>query len=392
MYGSKVNEKYIPDFLRKKFNSNIDYLEKKRIDKAEREKGDAGLEQAKKEFFAKKMGEYLENLVGAYDDFVKEHKGLSDEEIIDGLKNDIEFNMKDFMALERHFRNVKIAKDVEKFEGLSRTRDSMPEEAEFTKKEYYNLISDLEKALNNDDIVNYFNKYSELINAALDEKDDLFFNRSEGYWKKYKLDPNVNLSSKMKELYNDRFDENMDHNFGKGYEKLKNDIAKARSAYNNARVDGNETEMTKIQSTLEKYAKSVLNVLIDRLIGVGILERGFNNEKTALDPEKGAEKYEEIKKKKIQNKFSPWSPNYKNFYTDVTVKEMYDEIGAVLKRLSQDQMLEKHLQIPVTQNIPDKKYTDEEMKQLYATLKSGGPNKLYELLATPKFSAYRRKA
>ena len=150
--------------------------------------------------------------------------------------------------------------------------------------------------------------------------------------------------------------------------------------------------MTKIQSTLEKYAKSVLNVLIDRLIGVGILERGFNNEKTVLDPEKGAEKYEEIKKKKIQNKFSPWSPNYKNFYTGVTVKEMYDEISAVLKRLSQDQMLEKHLQIPVTQNIPDKKYTDEEMKQLYATLKSGGPNKLYELLATPKFSAYRKKA
>lgn len=386
LYGERVNDKYVPDYLKEKFLNNLDFYDKRKLDK---DSSAYGSERADKKMLARKMKAYLDNLTGAFDDFVNAHKDEDNKQIVDGLKKDTDFNMKDFMALERYFRDLNIAKDVEKFKGLSRTKDSMPEEASGVKKEYINLISAIDKAMKNDDIINCFNKNIEIINSVLDPDDLEYFRRADEYWKKNKLDPNADLPSGVKEIYDSRFDENKDFNFSKKYEGLKQDIAKTRKAYNDARLAGNESETTKNQALLEKYAKSVLNVLVDRLIAIGILEKAFNNSKTALDPIKGAERYEEVKKKKIQNEFSPWSPKYNKYFTGVSVKEMYDEIAAVLKRLSVEQMLEKHLQVPMKQNIPDKKYTDEEMKRLYKALKTGGPNKLYELLATPEFSSYR---
>lgn len=386
LYGERVNEKYIPGYLKEKFLKNLDYYDKKRLEKDYRV---LGSERAENKLLSKKIKDYLNNLTGAFDDFMNEHKGLSDKQLLDELKKSADFSMKDFMALERHFRDLEITKDVEKAKGLSRSRDSMPDEVGNVKKEYFNLISDLDTALKNDDIINYFRKNWETVSSILSPDDLAYFRQAEEYWKKNKLNPDVDLPSDIKEVYNARFDENKEHNFSRKYDELKQDLNKARQAYNEARLAGNESEMTKLQAQIEKYGKSVMNVLLDRLIAIGILEKAFNNEGIALDPIKGAERYEAIKKKKIQNEFSTWSPKYNKYFTGVSVKEMYDEIANVLKRLSKEQMLEKHLQVPMTQNIPDKKYTDEEMRKLYKALKTGGPNKLYEVLATPEFSSYR---
>ena len=70
---------------------------------------------------------------------------------------------------------------------------------------------------------------------------------------------------------------------------------------------------------------------------------------------------------------------------------MYKVLKASIDKLPTTKMVEMQLMIPKSVNIPDKRYTDDEVKKLYTAYKDGGDNALYELLATPEFKKLRPK-
>ena len=138
-------------------------------------------------------------------------------------------------------------------------------------------------------------------------------------------------------------------------------------------------------------------VILDRLIALELLAASFNS---ALfgDFEIAAKRYEKIKAEKIKKypefKFDPNSEKYRKYYTpeksdaDFAIDDMYEAIKKSVDKLKFPELVQRRL-VPVKGvNLAQKKYSDEEVKELYNALKQGD-EKLYELLATDKFRATR---
>ena len=217
-------------------------------------------------------------------------------------------------------------------------------------------------------------------------------------WEEGKFTSASKLSPRLKRIFSERVDESKDKNFAKKYSELAKKLTRARVRYNLAKKKGDEEQISALNDEFEGYAEEIVNVIIDRLIAVDLLAASFNSA-ILVDLKKAAERYEKIKAAQLKAnpelKFDADSPKYRDYYdpeddTD-NIDDMYKVLKASIDKLPTTKMVEMQLMIPKSVNIPDKRYTDDEVKKLYTAYKDGGDNALYELLATPEFKKLRPK-
>lgn len=398
----KFRKRNIPDFIQKKALSEINFRDKKNLEKAET-LGEVYAEATKNKIFAQYMAKYLSNIVEGYKDFKRLNKDASMEE----LKTEVDFPYKDFVALEKWYKSAKIKSDEEDYNSGRRQRADVkiPDEVERVKKEYITYLNELEKAIAEEKLIEFFespNNYAvaygavnePMTNSEYDSGD--FPERITKYWEQGKHTSYNQLSPGLKRIFSERAEESKDMDFKKRYSQLAGTLSGLRINLFLAKKKGDEEEVERIYPKLEKCAKDIINVIIDRLIAVDLLAAAFGNP-IYMDLLTAAKRYEKIKQAKLKEKpFNPNDEKYRKFYTpeksdtEFALDDMYDAIKKSVDKLSIPEMLQRRLQIPKTVNIPGKRYSEEEVKELYNALKQGD-EKLYELLATDKFRARREE-
>lgn len=396
-------KKNIPDFIQKKALKELDGEWKKNLDKAET-LGELYYEATKNKIFASYMAKYLNNIVEGYKDFKKENKDATLEE----LKSSVDFPYDKFVELENFYRNSKLKADEEAFNSGKRKKADVkiPEETEKVRQEYISYLNELEEAIANDKVADFFmvpNNYAVAYGAVNEPmtsgKVDDFPERLIKYWETGKHTSYNKLSPALKRIFMERADESGDIDFKKRYSQLAGTLSGLRANLYLARRKKDEEEEKRIYPKLEKCAKDIINVIIDRLIALDLLSASFGSAIFG-DFEVAAKRYEKIKQAKLKEhpelKFNPDDEKYRKYYTpeksdaDVAVDGMYKAIEDSVNKLPFPELVQRRL-VPVKGvNIAQKRYTADEVKELYDALKQGD-EKLYELLATDKFRTRREE-
>ena len=345
--------------------------------------------------------EYLNNIVEGYKDFKRLNKDTS----LDELKTEVDFPYKDFVALEKWYKASKIKSDEEDFNSGKRSKAyvKLPEEVDRVRQEYISYLNELDKAISEEKIDEFFSNpnnfavaYSSLGTAANSDSDPFPKNLIDR-WLNGKHTSSDKLSPRLKQIFRERADESADIDFAKKYNQLAGTLSGLRANLFMAKKRNDQAEVDRITPKLEKCAEEIIKVIIDRLIAIELLAASFNS---ALfgDFEIAAKRYEKIKQAKLKEhpelKFNPDSEKYRKYYTpeksdaEFAVDDMYKAVIASLDKMPFNELVQRRL-VPVKGvNLPQKRYTDEEIKELYGALQQGDA-KLYELLSTDKFRVRR---
>lgn len=407
----EFRDKFIPKFIEKKAMSEVDFTTKKDLDKAE-SLGAEYFEATKNKYLALYMAKLLKNIVSAFYEFTGENSGanLTDKEFLDKFSADNEFLHNDFVRLEKWFKRNNIKLDQAKLDSNKSNKvkkaASIPEEVNKVRKEYILYLNSLEKAIAEDkvgefitDNNNYAIAYAILnpaSNAEINAKD------MKEFTSKANLAPNDKLSPTLKELYKERFDENKEPDFEKDYASVRSFLNRIRSERIKAVKEGGDLD--KIDRTIEKLSKALVNATMDRLIAVDLVVNAANSA-ILNNFEEAAKRHEQIKKnyleahpeKKDEESVDPNSDKYKKYYTP-EIKEkpadtsdaMFKAINKSLSKYSREDLIDKGIYIQKFFNIDQKRYSDDEIKELYNTFVNGGEEKLIELLKTDKFKTRRK--
>lgn len=415
----KWRKNTVPEFIQKAALNNLDGDAKRNLDKAET-LGELYYEATKNKIFADYLVRYLNNIVEGFKDFKRNNK---ENLTLDELKTEVDFPYKKFVEFEKWAKNTKISADKEESEKPIRKRADVkvPEEVSKVRREYISFLNELDKAIAEGKVFEFLevpNNYGVAygaLNQAVEEEP--FDQKLIKYWETGRHTSINELSPRLKRIFNERKDESMDIDFAKKYKELSQKLARARAKALMAKKMESEKIFKEASAELEECAKEIINVVIDRLIALDILDASFGSALLySSDPkEKAARlaKYEKIKAEAIKKDpslaFNPKSDKYKKYYdpsgeeaekiekakdeakaAQESLDKMYNAISASLDKLTFNELLGKKL-VPVKGvNIAQKRYTDEEVKELYDTLQQGGDEKLYELLATDKFRALRK--
>lgn len=395
----RFRQRYIPEFIQKEALANMDGEAKKNLNKAET-LGELYFEATKNAVFAKYMSRILNSIAEGFREFKANNKDASLEE----LKTEVDFPYKKFVQIEKYLKNAKIKNDENEFNSGLRKRNkvSVPPEVNKVRDEYITFLNDLDKVIAKGSAGDFFAKPSNYAIAfgALAESPTTgtFPEDLTKRWEEGKFTSASKLSPRLKRIFSERVDESKDKNFAKKYSELAKKLTRARVRYNLAKKKGDEEQISALNDELEGCAEEIVNVIIDRLIAVDLLAASFNSA-ILVDLKKAAERYEKIKAAQLKAnpelKFDADSPKYRDYYdpeddTD-NIDDMYKVLKASIDKLPTTKMVEMQLMIPKSVNIPDKRYTDDEVKKLYTAYKGGGDNALYELLATPEFKKLRPK-
>lgn len=398
-------KKFIPASVQKKVLANLDGADKRDLEKAET-LGELFVEATKNKFFAQYMSKILNNVVEGYNDFKKNNKGLSDEEALEELKSGVDFPYDNFVKLDKWFKNTNIEIDKENFDPVGRKKAQVkqPEEINKVKEEYISYLNELEKAINNDKVVEFFavpNNYAVAYGAMQEPMASDFPDRMIKYWENGEHTSAKKLSPTLLHLYLERRDESKDKDFGKRYSSLAGTMSGIMANLRKAKKAGNQEEYDNLSIRLEKCAEELVKIIIDRLIAVDILSASFNSAILG-EFEVAKKRYEKIKQEKLKQlaqekrTFNPKDPKYDKYYDPQgeekakaeNIEDMYKAIQDSVDKIPFPELAKRRL-VPVKGvNLAQKKYNDEEVKELYNALKQGD-EKLYELLATDKFRTTR---
>ena len=409
----EFRSKFIPSFIEKEAMKDLTSEQKKNLDKAET-LGAEHYEATKNKILGAYMSKVLNNIVMGLSDFNKAHNGenLTDKQILDELKTEVDFPYSDFVKLEKWFKETKIARD--KLSGAKREKTSssaaIPKEVEKLKSEYISYLNALNKAIAEDKVGEFLSVPDNLdiactvldsANKPVDSK------KMQAFKGKNAAVPNDKLAPALKKMYQDRFDETGDADFAGKYDLLRSSLRKAIERRNELVAKGEEVDW-KIDANIETLAKKVIEATMDRLIAVELLEKSANSgvfkelaaaaEKHRIIKEKYAKLHPEEAKKAEANKYDEYyTPDEKAAAPETKpaapeekapeaspVEKMYKAVQASIDKLAIPDMLKRRLQVPKTINLPNKKYTDEEIKELYDALQNGD-EELYKLIAEPKF-------
>ena len=405
----EFRKKNIPDFIQKKALKEVDGEWKKNLDKAET-LGGLYYEATKNKIFADYMARYLNNIVEGYKDFKRLNKDAS----LDELKTGVDFPYDKFVELEKWYKSNKLKSDEEDFNSGKRKRADVkiPEEIYKVRQEYITFLNELDKAIAEGKLVEFFsspNNYSTAY-AAVNEvpvtiniglKDGVpekgeypssvaSFPQKMKEWAHSREKFSIKLSPRLKKIFRDRAEESKEPEFSQRYSKLAGTI---NGLYQNIlNSKGNKEELEKIYPKLEKCSEEIINVMMDRIIALEMVVSGFNSGILG-DVKVAAKRYEKIKEAKLKEhpelKFNPDNEKYKKYYVPgADVDDMYKAIAASLDKMPFAELVQRRL-VPVKGvNIAQKRYTDDEVKELYNALQQGD-DKLYELLATDKFRTRR---
>lgn len=213
-----------------------------------------------------------------------------------------------------------------------------------------------------------------------------------------------NLLPVLKDRYSKRYDESIDNDFEAEYKKLDDYLSGLKLARDGYVRNGDEDNVDKTDIKIEKALDRLIDVVLDRLSAVDLVSNSANS--ALLDNFKAAaERFEKIKEQTLKmhpekaqvKKFNPEDEKYDQYYEpsdddeveSKSTDKMYDEISSALDELTSQEIISKGLVVQKALNIKYKRYTDEEIEELYNALKQG-KDKLYELLATPKFKERRQ--
>lgn len=401
----EFRKKFIPASVQKKVLDNLDGYQEKDLKKAE-QLGELFVEATKNKFFAQYMSKILNNVVEGYNDFKKNNKGLSKEEALEELKSGVDFPYDKFVKLDKWFKNTRIAIDEKNFDPVDRKRAQVkqPEEVDKVRAEYISYLNELEKAIAEDKVVDFFsvpNNYAIAYGAAKEPLASDFPDRMIEYWEKGKHTSASKLSPALARIYHERSEESKDKNFGEKYNALAGTMNGIMINLRRAKKAGNQEECDSLSTKLEKCAEEIIKIIIDRLIAVDILSSSFNSAILG-EFEDAKKRYEKIKQEKIklmppeQRVFNPKDPKYDKYYDPQgeakakaeNIDDMYKEVKASIDKLPIPELLQRRLQIPKTVNLPNKKYSEEEIKELYNALQKGD-DALYALISEPKFRERR---
>ena len=395
----RFRKRYIPEFIQKEVLSDLSAEDKKNLEQAER-LGEIYVEATKNALFAKHMIRALNNVVEGFREFKLNNKDASLEE----LKTEVDFPYKKFIQLEKFFKNAKIDEDEEasKSRRKKTLKENPPEEAQKVRREYIAYLNELDKAIADGKVAEFFmnpTKYSVAYGASevAINPEGLADNFAK-YWELSSFPSLKELSPRLKRKFEERFSENKDPDFEKQYKEFSQKFASLRAKYSVAKRKGDQAAMDEIEPQLEKCAEQVEYIIMDRLIAIDLIMRSHNVAIYA-DVAKAAERYEKIKAAQLklhpELKFDRNSPKYRNYYdpedTTDNIDDMYKVLKTSIDKLPAQIMVDKGLMVPKSINIPEKRYTDDEVKKLYMAYKEGGDNGLYDLLATPEFKKLRPK-
>lgn len=396
----RFRKRYIPEFIQKEALENIDAEAKRNLDKAET-LGETYYEATKNAIFAKYMVKVLNSIVEGFREFKLNNKDGSLEE----LKTEVDFPYKKFVQIERFFKDAKIKYDEEVSKSRRRKtlKENPPEEAQRVKQEYISYLNELDKAIIDGKITDFFlnpTKYAIAYGAiSVDINPEGLANNFAKYWEIDGFPSLKELSPRLKRKFEERFGENRNPDFEEDYKKLSKKLASLRAQLSVAKRSGDEATIKKIEPQLEECANEVEYAIMDRLIAIDLIIRSHNVAIYA-DVKTAAERYEKIKAAQLklhpELKFDPNSPKYRKEYYDPedttsNIDDMYKVLKDSIDRMPNSKVVELGLMVPKSINIPDKRYTDDEVKKLYSVYKEGGDTKLYELLATPEFKKLRPK-
>lgn len=397
----EFRKKNIPDFIQKKALKEVDGEWKKNLDKAET-LGGLYYEATKNKIFADYMARYLNNIVEGYKDFKRLNKDAS----LDELKTGVDFPYDKFVELEKWYKSNKLKSDEEDFNSGKRKKADvkLPEEVEKVRQEYISYLNELDKAIAENKVDEFFTipsnyavAYGAVSEPGASPSGDDFPEKLMKYWETGRHTSYNKLSPTLKRIFMERVDESKEADFKRRYSQLAGTLSGLRENLFYAKKRGDEEEVKKLYPRLEKCAKDIVNVIIDRLIAVDLLAASFGSA-ILVDAKAAAKRYEKIKEAKLKEhpelKFNPDNEKYRKYYTpeksdaEAAVDDMYKAIAASLDKMPFAELVQRRL-VPVKGvNIAQKRYTDDEVKELYNALQQGD-DKLYELLATDKFRTRR---
>lgn len=409
----EFRSRFIPPFIEKAAMNDLTFEQKKNLDKAET-LGSEYYEATKNKILGAYMSKFLNNIVLGLMDFNKEHKdeNLTDKQILDELKSEVDFPYSNFVKLEKWFKESKVARD--KLSGLRKEKTtssaSIPKEVEKLKSEYISFLNALNKAIVEDKAAEFLSVPNnfEIARTVLDSASKpVDSKKMQEFKKENEAVPNDKLAPALKKMYQDRFDETGDSAFAGKYDLLNSSLRKAIENRNELISKGKEVDW-KIDANIETIAKKVIEATMDRLIAVELLEKSANSgafndlkaaaEKHRIIKEKYAKLHPEQAKKaeadKYDEYYTPEEPKAQEkpeaqAQAASPVENMYKAVQASIDKLPIPEMLKRRLQIPKTVNIPNRKYTDEEIKELYDALQNGD-EELYKLIAEPRFRDRRK--
>lgn len=399
----EFRNKFIPDFVEKAAMKNLSVADEKNLAKAET-LGSEYYEATKNKILGAYMSKLLNNIVMGLVDFNKVHKNenLADKELLDDLKTEVDFPYNEFVKLEKWFKNNKMARDAKESAKKERAASSavIPKEVEKVKNEYISFLNAVEKAMADDKIGEFMSTPAnlEIALALLDSGNRALDAKKMQAFKNTVAVPSDKLSPTLKQMFRNRFDENKDEGFVEKYDLIKGSLRKAVEQRNELVKNGKETDW-KTDANIETLAKKVIEAAMDRLIAVELLEKSANSG-ALRDLKAAADRYEIIKKKYAQlhpeEAKKAESDKYDEYYTpdknatnekkaeENPIDKMYNAVKASIDKLSIPEMLQRRLQIPKTVNLPNKRYTEEEIKELFGALQKGD-EELYKLIAEPRF-------
>ena len=213
--------------------------------------------------------------------------------------------------------------------------------------------------------------------------------------------PSDKLSPTLKQVYKERVDENKDEGFAEKYSLISGSLRKLIKQRNEILAKGGEVDW-KTDANIETLAKKVIEATMDRLIAVDLIDKAAASG-VLRDLETASKKHEAIKQKyaEAHPEAKADEKKYDEYYTpdesgeseakkaeENPLDTMYKAIQASVDKLPFPELAKRRLVPAKGVNLAQKKYTEDEVKELYDALKQGD-EKLYELLATDKFRTTR---
>ena len=402
----EFREKFIPDFIEKAAMKELTDVQERNLKKAE-SLGSEYYEATKNKILGAYMSKFLNNIVMGLNDFNKEHKdgGLTDKQILDELKTEVDFPYSEFVKLERWFKENKIARDKKADSEKAKTSSSaaVPKEVEKIKGEYISYLNALEKAIADDKASEFFSNpaNAEIAYVILSPDNKPTDSKKMQAFKASNPVPSDKLSPTLKQVYKERVDENKDEGFAEKYSLISGSLRKLIKQRNEILAKGGEVDW-KTDANIETLAKKVIEATMDRLIAVDLIDKAAASG-VLRDLEAASKKHEAIKQKyaEAHPEAKADEKKYDEYYTpdesgeseakkaeENPLDTMYKAIQASVDKLPFPELAKRRLVPAKGVNLAQKKYTEDEVKELYDALKQGD-EKLYELLATDKFRTTR---
>ena len=398
----EFRKNFIPSFIEKAAMKNLDSDQKRNLAKAET-LGTEYVEATKNKIYGSYMVKFLNNVIMGLSDFDKEHKEPLDEKaFLKELRESGDFPYSDFVKLEAWSKTVKMDKDAkaETKKVKSKSSADVPKEVGKVKSEYISYLNALEKAIAEDKAGEFFSNPAnlEIAYLILDPEDKPTDPKKMAAFQAANPVPSDKLSPTLKQVYKDRVDESLDKDVTKNYTIIRTSLSKLAKQRNDA-INNKAEVPANVEANIETLAKKVIDATMDRLIAVDLIDKSANSG-ALQDLKAAAAKHEAIRQKyaKLHPETEKEKKNYDEFYSPEDsekvenkdpVGDMYKAVQASIDKLPIPEMLQRKLQIPKTVNLPNKKYSDEEIKELYDALQKGD-EELYNLITEPKFRERRK--